>query len=237
MKRVLVVDDDTISRMAVTDVMDKIGGLDVVEAADGDEAWDILSHDSSFMLCCLDVRMPKMNGMDVVKKMRTDLRFKYVPVLLITSVTEKDTIVAASKLHVAGYLVKPIETEQATAKIIATLKRAESDILLPFVAISERLKINEERYGKYLGAFITQFETTISDLEKAGPSDLKRSGIIRLDQLRTACITLGATQSTKCIADIEEYSQKGVVPDSTMHAMAVSALKAELNRLRARIDA
>ncbi|HET8707746.1 MAG TPA: response regulator, partial [Pseudomonadales bacterium] len=212
------------------------GGLDVVEAADGAEAWEILCHDNSFLLCCFDVRMPNLNGMDLVKKMRTDLRFKYVPVLLITSVAEKDAILAASKLNVAGYLVKPVEAEQAIPKINATLKRAESDVLLPFVSIAERLKINQERYGKYLGAFLDQFESTIIDLEKNDPSELKKSGIIRLDQLRTACITLGATQTTKSITDIEEYTQKGVVPDATMHAMAVSVLKAELTRLRARID-
>ena len=236
MKRVLVVDDDTISRMAVCDVLNEIGGIDIVEATDGTEAWDILSRDSSFVLCCFDVRMPIMSGTDLVKKMRTDLRFKYISVLLITSVADKETILAASKMNVAGYLIKPIDAEQAISKVNATLRRADADILLPFNSIAERLKINEERYLKYLNAFLAQFETTISDLENIEPNELSKVGIARLDQLRTACITLGAIQAIKSITDIEEHCLKGVVPAPTMHAMTVSVLKAELNRLKARIE-
>ena len=92
----------------------------VVRAKDGAEAIDFLFRNGEFngrkggnpKLVLLDLKMPRMNGIDVLKAIRSDERTRAIPVVILTSSAEERDMVESYRLGVNSYLVKPVETEK-----------------------------------------------------------------------------------------------------------------------------
>ena len=92
----------------------------VVRAKDGAEALDFLFRNGDYAarpggnprLVLLDLKMPKMNGIDVLKAIRSDERTRTIPVVILTSSAEERDMVESYRLGVNSYLVKPVEAEK-----------------------------------------------------------------------------------------------------------------------------
>ena len=101
-------------------------GYDVTVAEDGIEALKILSNtDKMFDLILLDVMMPNMNGWDTLKAIRKNEKTKYVPVIMITAVSEDQKIVSGLKIGADDYIVKPFILPNLLARIEAVLRRSK----------------------------------------------------------------------------------------------------------------
>lgn len=83
-KRVLVVEDDPVIRMIVTDTLQK-EGYTIVTAEDGREARRILERDPQFVAGIFDVNLPYIEGPDLVRYMRTEQRLMKIPVMIMTA--------------------------------------------------------------------------------------------------------------------------------------------------------
>ncbi len=120
-KRILIVDDSpkdvelTISALAEKNLANKV---DVAE--DGVEALDYLHKRGKFAasekgnpaVILLDIKMPKMNGIEVLKFIREDPKFKFIPVIMVTSSHEERDLVESYKLGANSYVVKPVDIVQ-----------------------------------------------------------------------------------------------------------------------------
>ena len=83
-------------------------GYDVTVAEDGLEALKILAkEDANFDLILLDVMMPNMDGWDTLKAIRNNNKIKYIPVIMITAVSEDQKVVSGLKIGADDYIVKP----------------------------------------------------------------------------------------------------------------------------------
>ncbi len=101
-------------------------GYEVVVANDGVEALNILSKDySSINLILLDVMMPNMDGWDTLKAIRNNKNTKYIPVIMITAVSEEHKIVSGLKIGADDYIVKPFVLPNLLARIEAILRRSK----------------------------------------------------------------------------------------------------------------
>ncbi len=101
-------------------------GYDVVVAHDGVEALQILSKEyNSINLILLDVMMPNMDGWDTLKAIRTNKNTKYIPVIMITAVSEEHKIVSGLKIGADDYIVKPFVLPNLLARIEAVLRRSK----------------------------------------------------------------------------------------------------------------
>ena len=99
----------------------------LVHLPDGQEALDFLfatgkyagSCDSSSMpkIILLDIQMPKVNGMEVLKKIKSDERTKKIPVIILTSSNQHPDIHACYELGANSYIVKPLNFERFTESI------------------------------------------------------------------------------------------------------------------------
>ena len=87
-KKILVVDDEDFIRQALADKL-KSSGFDVIEAADGEEALKMAMENHPDLIL-LDVVMPKMDGIEAMKKIRQDDWGKNVPLILLTRVEPDD---------------------------------------------------------------------------------------------------------------------------------------------------
>ena len=98
---------------------------EVVVARDGAEALDYLYHRGKFaghanglpVVVLLDLKMPKVDGLEVLRQMRADSALKQVPVVMITSYGEEQDLVRSYQLGVNAYVVKPVDFQQFVASI------------------------------------------------------------------------------------------------------------------------
>ena len=93
---------------------------DIAWVRDGVEALDYLRCEGNFAgrkngnprLVLLDLKMPRMDGLQVLKAMREDARTKWVPVVMMTSSREEGDLLKSYALGVNSYIVKPVDFEQ-----------------------------------------------------------------------------------------------------------------------------
>ena len=92
----------------------------IIVVKDGIDALDYLRHEGKYKLCkagnpcviLLDIKMPRMDGIEVLRNIRSDAALKRIPVvMLISSHAEKD-LIKTFELEVNAYLVKPISSQQ-----------------------------------------------------------------------------------------------------------------------------
>ena len=108
--RILIVDDMGTMRKLVTKALKEIGFTDIREAADGAQGWEILSAtEPKIELVISDWNMPVSTGLDLLRRVRSDSRFKTMPFVLLTAESEKEQVVEALKAGVSAYLVKPFD--------------------------------------------------------------------------------------------------------------------------------
>ncbi len=101
-------------------------GYDVTIAEDGIEALKILSDDNkNFDLVLLDVMMPNMDGWDTLKAIRKNSKTEYLPVIMITAVSEDQKVVSGLKIGADDYIVKPFILPNLLARIEAVLRRSK----------------------------------------------------------------------------------------------------------------
>ena len=87
--KILVVDDSSTMRMIIRKELKSIG-VNFEEAADGEIAWNRLCEQpNEFKVVLSDVNMPNMNGIELLRKIRSDHRFNGLPVVMLTSETEE----------------------------------------------------------------------------------------------------------------------------------------------------
>jgi DNA-binding response OmpR family regulator len=80
---------------------------DVVECSDGSLAWDKLQEKSENPnLILLDIIMPKMNGLDLLKKLQSDEELKKIPVIMLTNMSQKEDVNTGLNLGAKDYLIK-----------------------------------------------------------------------------------------------------------------------------------
>jgi CheY-like chemotaxis protein len=108
---VLVADDNDDTRQMFQSLL-SAKGYRVVEASDGEQAVEIIQHENPGLVL-LDLELPRLNGLDVIHRLRKDLRLIEVPLVVITGYEKHfDTAVAAG---CDDYLVKPIDFDRLDA--------------------------------------------------------------------------------------------------------------------------
>jgi two-component system chemotaxis response regulator CheY len=121
---VLVVDDMMTMRKLVIKACKEIGFTNFVEAGDGALGWEAINGANSGVgLVISDWNMPNCTGIDLLKRVRGDSRFKHLPFFLVTAESEKSQILEAVKAAVSGYVVKPFTSDALKAQIEEAHKR------------------------------------------------------------------------------------------------------------------
>ena len=132
--KILVVDDEARMRKLVRDFL-SVKGFFVLEAADGEEAIDIFFKQKDIALILLDIMMPKMDGITVLRKIRG--AGSRLPVLMLTAKSEVDDKVLGLDSGANDYLAKPFDTKELLARIRAiTRNQAAADSRLRMGNIS-----------------------------------------------------------------------------------------------------
>ena len=120
---VLVVDDDGSNRMVARTLLEK-EGFRVSEASDGADALVMLRKKSTYGLIVLDLDMPRVGGLEVLKQVRSSLATAGIPVIILTGTTDHGAEVKLMNAGADDYIRKPLEPPKFLARVRATLRRA-----------------------------------------------------------------------------------------------------------------
>ena len=117
--KILVVDDESRMRKLVKDFLTKDGYI-VLEAEDGQQALDTFYADKDIALIILDVMMPKRDGWEVCREIRTTSK---VPIIMLTAKAEERDELLGFELGVDEYISKPFSPKILAARVSAILRR------------------------------------------------------------------------------------------------------------------
>jgi two-component system chemotaxis response regulator CheY len=97
-------------------------GYDFLGAGDALEALDVLDRDcEDVVLIVLDVNMPGMNGFELLERLKSDERYKDIPVMMVTTESERVGIIRAVKAGAVNYLCKPFAPEELAVRMQESL--------------------------------------------------------------------------------------------------------------------
>ncbi|MFH1320937.1 MAG: response regulator [Bacteroidota bacterium] len=120
-KKILIVDDSPKDiELVIAALAEKNLANEVDVAEDGEEALDYLYKRGKFAdreygnpaVILLDIKMPKMDGIEALKHIRSNPKFKIIPVIMVTSSREERDLVESYKLGANSYVVKPVDIAQ-----------------------------------------------------------------------------------------------------------------------------
>lgn len=118
--KILVVDDESRMRKLVSDFLIR-NNYEVLEAADGEQALDIFYREKDVALVILDVMMPKLDGWQVCREIRTSSK---VPIIMLTARGDEQDELQGFNLGVDEYIAKPFSPKILVARVGAILRRS-----------------------------------------------------------------------------------------------------------------
>jgi sigma-B regulation protein RsbU (phosphoserine phosphatase) len=154
--RILVVEDDPMQRLVLVELLKK-HGHEVTSAADGDAAWEKLIESGS-SLVFTDWMMPRMNGLELIRKIRENAFGRYVYVILCTSRGSRADWIEGMKSGADDYVEKPVYEDELLARL-GPGKRV--------IDLEERLENDKRKLAETNRALSNAYETIRKDLEAA----------------------------------------------------------------------
>ncbi len=121
LKRILLVEDDpNDAELIITGLSEKNLANEVAIVRDGEEALDFLYYRGKFVnrsdgypaVVLLDLKLPKINGLEVLQQMKADEKLKCIPVVILTSSREDGDLEEAYRLGANSFVVKPVDFHQ-----------------------------------------------------------------------------------------------------------------------------
>lgn len=188
--KVLVVDDDVVSRMMLMHLVDACAPCEILEAEDGEDAWRLLADGLRPDIVFSDLRMPRLDGLALLARLRADPALAATPFVLVSAASDAGTLEQAGRLGASGCLAKPFAHAQVRA-VMAGLAPAREDAGADSgedadeepQEVARRLGITLERLLVYLGGLARQLEDA---------RGLERPPAARLVE---GCLTLGLSGS------------------------------------------
>lgn len=146
--RILTVDDDPVIREVVSAAL-KETGFEVWAAASGQQALNLLETHGLPHLAVVDIVMPGMDGLELATKLQ---EFIDLPIIMLTGVDDKKTVVESIRKLAEDYVIKPFESAELVARIERLLRRIGdfSYALEPRIRVDSRLEVELARQLAYI---------------------------------------------------------------------------------------
>lgn len=166
--RLLVVDDDPISRRLLAANLQR-QGYTVQTAEDGQRALNLLRA-QAFDVVLLDLVMPKLDGYQVLERMKVDDALRHIPIIVISGTEDVSNVVRCIEMGAADYLTKPFDPVLLRARVHASLadkrlRDAEQTHLRAIQAISARLQAIIQ--GAAIGIVVLDLDGRIAESNPA----------------------------------------------------------------------
>jgi DNA-binding response OmpR family regulator len=185
--RVLIADDDATTRILLRAAMSQ-WGYEIVEAADGEEAWKILQQPDAPKLMIVDWLMPKLDGIDLCRRIKNELK-QYPYIILLTQLSGTTNIVKGLEAGANEFLSKPFNMAELQSRLAVgrRILQYEECLSKQQIELKSCLAETTELFG-ILNEMINKVETIITDAEKS-------TGNLQLSQLKEIQTEIKKTMS------------------------------------------
>lgn len=120
--RILLAEDEEIIAIVIEDILGSLG-YQLTICRDGQAAWDCLSADADFDAILLDRGLPRLDGLELLRRIKADPRLARIPVIMETGQSDKNSIREGLNQGAYYYLVKPFQAEVLSAVVQAALQQ------------------------------------------------------------------------------------------------------------------
>lgn len=120
-KVIMTVDDSTSVRQMVSFTLSN-AGYEVIEAVDGRDALSKVGESGTIDMLVTDLNMPNMDGIELVKSVRSQQRHKFIPILLLTTESQETKKQQGKAAGASGWIVKPFDAGQLVDVVRRLLK-------------------------------------------------------------------------------------------------------------------
>jgi two-component system, sensor histidine kinase and response regulator len=215
----LVVDDNESNREVLSRRLES-QGYAVATANDGRDALQMLVADA-FDLVLLDIMMPEMDGYELLGRLKADPRLRHIPVIMISALTELDSVARCIEMGAEDYLPKPFNPTLLKARIGASLarKRAHDRELVLYEQLEqnfERLKELEKLRDNLTHMIIHDLRTPLTSVI-AGMQTLDVVGDLNVDQREVMGIAVTGGEALlgmiNDLLDVEKLESGGMTLD------------------------
>ncbi len=189
-KTILYIEDDPASRLLVERTL-KYAGYNVLVAENGLQGVDIARSEALDMVLT-DINLPDISGREVTTMLRSDNRFKNLPIVALTAQALDEQRELTHAAGITGYLTKPIDVEALPDQVEHYLKGAKDQI------DAERMTAAQQRYTQEV---VTRLEARIRELEEVNKT------LRRLDKMKDSFIQLTAHELRTPLTLVYGYSR------------------------------
>ncbi len=137
--KVLIAEDSESIVELLQDIFEALTDYSILIAHDGEEALELIgSNDVDLIL--LDIMMPKLDGFEVAKQVKTNLLFQHIPIIFMTGIVDEHFMVKAFGLGGIDYVTKPMNTRVLLERVRAqlTLKRTQDELKYKNMLLQDR---------------------------------------------------------------------------------------------------
>ena len=201
-----MVEDNRVERFLLQKILEKNHDYVCITADDGLEAWEALQGDLKPDVCIVDILMPRMDGYELIERIRSHPKLKKTPIIVCTAIKDHFKIKQIQALDISGCIVKPHTTKVVLDEVEKALERqtsrSNSVLLAP---IKNQSSADISVYLDQLKAFARETEGSIA-LMKASLSLGDRANIAsKLDQLEQSARKLGVTGFLRVANKLEDH--------------------------------
>ncbi|HMN67194.1 MAG TPA: response regulator [Bdellovibrionales bacterium] len=124
---IMIVDDSSFARTVIKSGLKELNYWKILEADSAKQAKTLLQSEGQAKdpvhLLIADIHMPDMNGLELLRWVRTQSELVALPVIMLTALQEKSAIVEAAKLGVSHYMIKPFDVPTLKSRIQSTWEK------------------------------------------------------------------------------------------------------------------
>lgn len=217
MSRVLVLDDDEVSLSLITSML-QTQGHTVRTATGSQEAWALLQEAPPDLLI-LDTELGTGNGADFLERVRGDLVFAELAVLVYSSISRRDVVRRYLELGVQGILIKPYSASRLQAELERLSHESWRDRLFePASVVRGRVGGGKFDLGALYRRTAEEISVALGDLDALADDLHNPVGLARLDELKAHADTVGclvllrlAQLTEKAVLDADEERTRELV--------------------------
>ena len=217
---VMMVDDEPITLDVVQAYLEEAGYQKFVNTSEPAEAMDLVASEDPDVLL-LDLMMPKVSGFDILKDLRSNPKFQYLPVIVLTSSTDSETKLKALEMGATDFLAKPVDPSELVLRLRNTLAaKAYLDRLASFDRLTGLY--NRQKFGDHI-------DWTLRLAQRQG-----RTGAllhINIDRFKKINEALGPALGDEFLQAVSKRLEQGVRGADTIARIGTDAAVPRLSRL------
>lgn len=192
---ILIVDDSVLCRQSAAEVLAPLAGMAPRQVDSVPAAWQALVGGYRVDLVVVDVRMPQGGGLELLDRLRQDLRFAPVPVMMITGTPEQGVVRQAMQIGVQGFILKPLGPD-VLVRVRAVMDRFQATLVEPAASACRRQALPQAQYWHSVLAVRAQLQQLIDALaavRQAGAVQDITAQRSALRRLLEPCVTVTRT--------------------------------------------